>query len=96
MQDIVTCVGQCIGIVVAETEQAAKLGAQSVKISYEDLPAILSIQDAIENGSYYDEWGHEVISGDVDAVFSQIKEEVSPSYHFHEADVRIGGQVRTS
>ncbi|KAJ0083313.1 hypothetical protein Patl1_29745 [Pistacia atlantica] len=46
--EVVTCVGQVIGVVVADTHEKAKLAARRVHIEYEELPAILSIQDAIE------------------------------------------------
>lgn len=50
----VTCVGQIIGVVVADTEAHARAAAKAVRIEYEDLPAIISIEDAIEAGSYYE------------------------------------------
>lgn len=51
--EIVTCVGQQIGIVVAETEMQARLAAKAVKIEYEDLPgAVYSCEEAIEAGSF--------------------------------------------
>lgn len=49
----VTCVGQPIGVVVADTEQHARMAARLVKVEYEDLPALISIEDAIEAASYY-------------------------------------------
>lgn len=51
--ELVTCVGQQIGIVVAETEAAARDGAKAVRIEYEDLPgAVFSCEEAIAAGSY--------------------------------------------
>ena len=49
----VTCVGQPIGVIVADTEQHARMAARLVKVEYEDLPALISIEDAIEAESYY-------------------------------------------
>lgn len=46
-QDKVTCVGQPIAIVAADTEAAARAGAKAVVVEYEDLPAVLDIDDAI-------------------------------------------------
>ena len=40
----VTCVGQVIGAVVAETQAQAQRAAKMVKISYEELPRILTIE----------------------------------------------------
>ena len=51
--EVVTCVGQPIGVVVADTEQHARMAVRLVKVEYEDLPALISIEDAIEAESYY-------------------------------------------
>ena len=40
----VTAVGQIIGIVVAEDRLTAQRGAKSVKVTYSQLPAILTIE----------------------------------------------------
>ena len=42
--DQVTCVGQVIGAVVAKTQAQAQRAAKMVKISYEELPRILTIE----------------------------------------------------
>ncbi len=71
--EIVTCVGQVIGIVVADTEAHAKAAANVVKVAYEDLPAVISIEDAIEANSFWEcpgFTGHGLQCGDVDAVFA--------------------------
>lgn len=44
-----TCVGQIIGAVVTDTPEHAQRAAQGVKITYEELPAIITIE-VIENG----------------------------------------------
>lgn len=54
--EVVTCVGQPIGVVVADTEQHARMAARLVKVEYEDLPALISIEDAIEAESFYEVW----------------------------------------
>ena len=41
------CVGQAIAIVAAETEAQARAAAKAVQVQYEDLPAVLDIEDAI-------------------------------------------------
>jgi xanthine dehydrogenase molybdopterin-binding subunit B len=92
LQETVTCVGQAIGIVVGETEAAARNGVRAVQVTYEDLPAVLDIDDAIEAASYYEGWGHVVEAGDVDAVFSSPDEHGIA--HVFEGEVRMGGQVR--
>lgn len=43
----------------------------TTQVTYEDLPAIISIEDAIEAGSYYEKYhGDSLVSGDVDAGFA--------------------------
>ena len=50
-QGKVRCVGQIIGVVAAEDQEVARLAATKVKVEYEKLPSILSIEDAI-NGYF--------------------------------------------
>ena len=42
--DTVTAVGQLIAVVVAESKPLAQQAAQAVKITYQDLPSILTIK----------------------------------------------------
>lgn len=51
---IVTCIGHPIGVIVADTEAHARAAARAVTVSYEDIPAVLSIEQAIAAGSFYD------------------------------------------
>ncbi len=44
--------GQAVCWVLGETEEAARLGAEQVVVEYEPLPAILSIAEAIAQGSF--------------------------------------------
>ena len=39
---------------MAETEEVAKKGAALVQVEYEELPAIMSIQEALDQGSFLD------------------------------------------
>lgn len=39
-----TCVGHIIGAVVADTPEHAERAAHVVKVTYEDLPAIITIE----------------------------------------------------
>ena len=45
---------QIIGVVVADTEAHARAAAKAVAVQYEELPALISIEDAIEAGSFYE------------------------------------------
>ncbi|KAL9261556.1 Xanthine dehydrogenase 1-like protein [Drosera capensis] len=85
--EFVTCVGQVIGIVVADTHENAKLAARKVHVEYEELPAILSIEDAIQKKSYFSGTEKCLKKGDVDLCF-QSKE----CERIIEGDVQVGGQ----
>jgi xanthine dehydrogenase large subunit len=45
--------GQLIGLVVGETEAACRAAANATEIEYEDLPPILSIEDAVAANSFH-------------------------------------------
>ena len=44
-----TCVGQLIGVILADTQAQAQRAAKMVKVTYEDLPRILTIE--VSNGT---------------------------------------------
>jgi xanthine dehydrogenase/oxidase len=52
----VSFIGQVLGICIAETHEAAELGARSVEVSFSDVEReiIVSIDDAIKAGSFYE------------------------------------------
>ena len=41
---------------MAESEAAAREGAAAVVVAYADLPAVMSLEDAIAAGSLYEVW----------------------------------------
>ncbi|XP_047317867.1 xanthine dehydrogenase 1-like [Impatiens glandulifera] len=86
-KEIVTCIGQVIGVVVADTHEHAKLAARMVNIEYEDLPAILSIADALKHNSFFTNTEKKLIKGDVDACF-----ESGQCDRIIEGEVQVGGQ----
>ncbi|CAF3099719.1 unnamed protein product [Rotaria sp. Silwood2] len=56
VSSIAPCVGAVIGLVVCESEHAAKLASTLVKVEYDSLlPRIFSIDDAIIHQSYFNE-----------------------------------------
>lgn len=85
-RDIVTCVGQNIGIIVAHSHEQAKLAASKVKVEYEILHPILSIQEAIKHKSFMGEGTKVILKGDVDAAF--LRDDVV----IVEGDFQMGGQ----
>ncbi|XP_017610816.1 xanthine dehydrogenase 1-like isoform X4 [Gossypium arboreum] len=85
--EFVTCVGQVIGIVVAETHENAKLAARKVHVEYEELPAILSIEDAVRAESFHPNSQKCMKKGDVDLCFQSDQCEM-----IIEGKVQVGGQ----
>lgn len=51
-KDLVTTVGQVIAIVLADTLEQAKEAARTVRITYEKLPSVITIEDAIAANSF--------------------------------------------
>ncbi|KAI3481440.1 hypothetical protein L1887_56142 [Cichorium endivia] len=52
-EDTVYTVGQIIGLIVADTKRHAQAAAHKVHIEYEDLPHILTIDEAIKAQSFF-------------------------------------------
>jgi xanthine dehydrogenase/oxidase len=81
---VVPCVGFPVGLVVAKTLKIAQKAAKLVKVQYEDLPAIITIDQAIEAKSFYHPI-HKLEHGAVDAAFKECD-------HVLEGEMRVGGQ----
>ncbi|KAF6158613.1 hypothetical protein GIB67_040127 [Kingdonia uniflora] len=84
---IVTCVGQVIGVVVADTHENAKLAARKVHVEYEELPAVLSIEDALKSQSFHPNTERYMSKGDVELCFQSGELD-----RVIEGEVRVGGQ----
>ncbi|OVA19419.1 Aldehyde oxidase/xanthine dehydrogenase [Macleaya cordata] len=85
--EYVTCVGQAIGVVVADTHENAKLAARKVHIEYEELPSVLSIQDAIKSNSFHPNSERCMTKGDLELCFQS-----GACDKIIEGEVHIGGQ----
>ncbi|KAF5376099.1 hypothetical protein D9615_007759 [Tricholomella constricta] len=85
--DEVTAYGQPIGMVVAKTKILAQKAARTVKVAYEDLgPPILTIEEALENGSFHEQYDRRIARGDeIDGVLGAAE-------HVAEGITRMGGQ----
>ncbi|XP_074648379.1 xanthine dehydrogenase/oxidase-like [Tubulanus polymorphus] len=81
---LVTCCGQIIGAVAAENRDIARKAAKLVKVEYEVLKPIITIQDAIEADSFFDPV-IKVNRGDVDAAFADAD-------HIVEGELHTGSQ----
>ncbi|XP_027445411.1 aldehyde oxidase isoform X1 [Zalophus californianus] len=81
----VSCVGQLICAVIAESELQAKRAAQRVKVVYQDLqPLILTIEEAIQHSSFF-EPERKLEYGNVDEAFKVVD-------HILEGEIHMGGQ----
>ncbi|KAH0543941.1 hypothetical protein FGG08_001842 [Glutinoglossum americanum] len=83
--DEVFTAGQPIGMVVADSALHATAGARAVKVDYEDLPAIFTIEEAIENESYFEHYRF-IQKGD------PIDKAMAKADHVFTGVTRMGGQ----
>lgn len=74
-------------MVVADTHENAKLAARKVHVEYEELPAVLSIEDSIQANSYHPNTERCMIKGDVEQCFQS-----GQCASIIEGEVRVGGQ----
>jgi xanthine dehydrogenase/oxidase len=82
--DEVFTAGQPIGMILASSAKVAEEAARAVKIEYEELPAILTIEEAIEAKSFFDHYRH-IKNGDPKAAFEEAD-------HVFTGVSRMGGQ----
>ncbi|KAG7399668.1 xylitol dehydrogenase [Phytophthora boehmeriae] len=80
----VLCVGQPIGIIVAESHELAMTASDKVKVVYEELPSVITIEDAIREKSFILPV-HTIDSGDVEKGLAE-------SDIVLEGEVHMGGQ----
>uniref|UniRef100_A0A4W4HD86 xanthine dehydrogenase n=1 Tax=Electrophorus electricus TaxID=8005 RepID=A0A4W4HD86_ELEEL len=81
----VTCVGHIVGAIVADTPAHAQRAAKAVRISYQELQAvIITIQDAIANESFYQPT-RTIERGDLTQGFQE-------SDNILQGEIHIGGQ----
>ena len=64
-KDAVHCVGQPVALIVGTSREACRQAAALVEITYEVLPAILTVEDAIAHDSFHGT-PHRIRRGDVD------------------------------
>ncbi|MCB9596550.1 MAG: xanthine dehydrogenase molybdopterin binding subunit [Sandaracinaceae bacterium] len=76
--------GQPVVWVLAETEEAAKMAALTVRVDVEALPAITSIEQAIEQGSFHTEPGV-IARGDAEGALAR-------ATHTLSGELFVGGQ----
>ncbi|KAH7122276.1 Molybdopterin-binding domain of aldehyde dehydrogenase-domain-containing protein [Dendryphion nanum] len=82
--DEVFTAGQPIGIILADTANRAEQAARAVKIEYEELQAIFTIEEAIEKESFFNHFKH-IKNGDTEKAFAEAD-------HVFTGTARMGGQ----
>ncbi|KAL8756268.1 MAG: hypothetical protein Q9184_004554, partial [Pyrenodesmia sp. 2 TL-2023] len=82
--DKVFTAGQPIGMILADSAKHAEAGARAVKVHYEDLPAIFTIEEAIAKESYFQHFRY-IKKGDTQKAFHEAD-------HVFTGVVRMGGQ----
>jgi xanthine dehydrogenase/oxidase len=82
--DEVFTAGQPIGMVLGTSAKIAEAGARAVRVEYEELPAIFTIEEAIEKDSYFPHY-HYIVDGDTEKAFKEAD-------HVFEGVARMGGQ----
>ncbi len=83
-EDSVHSVGQSIALVLADTLSAARKGAAAIKLDIEELPAITTLQQAVEQASFQGE-GHTIRRGDPEAALKD-------AHLVFEGEIETGGQ----
>lgn len=83
--ELVQCVGTLIGMTVATSEEAAKEAASKVTIRYQELPAILTIEEAIKARSFLVPNQKHLNAGNVEQGFKECDHVIS-------GEVKMGGQ----
>ena len=83
-EDEVFTTGQPIGMVLANSPQEAEVGARSVLVEYQDLPAIFTIEEAVEHQSFFEHYRY-IKKGDTERAFAEAD-------HVFEGIARMGGQ----
>ncbi|KAJ7278970.1 xanthine dehydrogenase [Mycena rebaudengoi] len=85
--DEVVAHGQPIGMILAQTKILAQKAARAVRVEYEDLPRIMTIEEAVEQKSFHPTYDRWIKRG------RPIEEALAASEHVLEGKTRMGGQV---
>nr|XP_020447838.1 aldehyde oxidase [Monopterus albus] len=81
----VSCIGQLVCAVVADTRAHARRGVSAIKISYEDLPdPVFTVEEAIERSSFFKPQ-RMIERGNITEAFNSVDQ-------VYEGEIRLGGQ----
>ena len=81
----VLCQGRPIGAIIAVDQITAQRAATLVKVEYESLQPIITIEDAISHNSYFPDYPILIVSGNPDEEFKKVD-------HIITGEIRTGGQ----
>mmetsp|Transcript_3556 Transcript_3556/g.4461 ORF Transcript_3556/g.4461 Transcript_3556/m.4461 type:complete len:1478 (+) Transcript_3556:68-4501(+) len=85
-------VGQIIGVCIATSLAAAKEGAKAVKVEYDELKPVLTIQDAIECGSFYEDLGPPAVTTNHSIASGVLASQGEEGDVVVEGEMKVGGQ----
>ncbi|KAI1357940.1 xanthine dehydrogenase [Xylaria arbuscula] len=83
-EDEVMTAGQPIAVILATSKARANEAVRAVKVDYEDLPAVFTMEEAIEKDSFHNFYGY-IKKGDTEKAFQE-------SDHVFTGITRMGGQ----
>ena len=83
-EDEVYTAGQPIGMILANSAREAEAGARAVLVKYQELPAIFTIEEAVETKSFFQHYRY-IKKGDAEKAFAEAD-------HVFTGTVRMGGQ----
>ncbi|KAK8843172.1 hypothetical protein M9Y10_025369 [Tritrichomonas musculus] len=86
-EDVVNYAGQPIALIVAKTDEIARRAVKLVRVTYEELPAILSPQQAIKANSFFP-YDHRIKHGNPDPYFAENQNGI----HVLSDEISINGQ----
>ncbi|CAH1790691.1 unnamed protein product [Owenia fusiformis] len=78
--EMVTCQGQIIGAIVADTQAHAQRAAKLVKIQYETYDPIITIKEAIAKDSYFPT-DSVIVNGDVESALKEVENTLEGEIH---------------
>lgn len=77
--------GHAVAWVLAESLEAARLGAAAVEVELEELPSLITLRDAIDAGSFHGARPM-MVTGDVDAGFADSAHVFTGEFHFSDQE----------
>ncbi|MDI3404226.1 xanthine dehydrogenase molybdopterin binding subunit [Streptomyces cavernicola] len=77
--------GHAVAWVLGETLEAARLGAQAVEVELDELPSVITLQDAMAADSFHGA-RPVMLTGDVDAGFADSAHVFSGEFHFSDQE----------